>query len=115
MLKMAHGDLDLAETARGEAVLDLDKLCQLAARDMIAVALEAERRAYLEAHAEVVGDDGRRLVVGHGSARPRQPRDLVLEVCDVLLVRRDPVDGCQIFAHERLHKFNANRSTARQN
>ena len=72
MLKIAHGDLELVETARGEAVLDLDELCRLAARDVIAVALKSQRRTYLKAHAAVVGDDARRLVVGHGYARRRQ-------------------------------------------
>jgi putative transposase len=45
---------------------DLDELCRLAARQMIAVALEAERRAYLDAHAGMVDATGRRLVVGNG-------------------------------------------------
>ena len=35
-----------------EAGPDLDELCRLAAREMIAVALEAERRAWLDAHAD---------------------------------------------------------------
>jgi transposase-like protein len=34
--------------------------------------LEAERRAYLEAHADQVDENGRRLVVGGGHARPRE-------------------------------------------
>lgn len=72
MMKIAHGELEVVEPAPEEAVVDLDQLCRLAAREMIAAALEGERRAYLEAHVEAVGDDGRRLVVGHGYARPRQ-------------------------------------------
>ncbi len=32
------------------APLDLDELCRLAARELLAIALDAERRAYLEAH-----------------------------------------------------------------
>jgi len=52
--------------------VDLDELARLAARDYIAVALEAERRAYLEAHADLLDDHGHRLVVGHGYGRPRQ-------------------------------------------
>ena len=39
---------------------------------MIAVALEAERRGYLEAHADVVDATGKRLVVGNGYARERE-------------------------------------------
>ncbi|MBA3852660.1 MAG: transposase, partial [Chloroflexi bacterium] len=53
-------------------MVDLDELCRLAARDMIAVALEGERRAYLEAHAGVIDAAGKRLVVGNGHARERQ-------------------------------------------
>lgn len=45
---------------------DLDELCRLAAREMIAVALEGERRAWLDAHAEVTDAAGKRLVVGNG-------------------------------------------------
>jgi hypothetical protein len=62
------------EERQGEPaeVVDLDGLCRLAAREMIATALEAERRAYLEAHADQVDGDGKRLVVGNGHARERQ-------------------------------------------
>lgn len=52
--------------------IDLDELARLAAREYIALALEAERRAYLEAHAHLLDDDGRRLVVGHGHGRQRE-------------------------------------------
>jgi len=51
---------------------DLDELCRLAAREMLAVALEAERRAYLDAHAEVRDEHGRRLVVGNGHHQSRE-------------------------------------------
>jgi putative transposase len=54
------------------AAPDLDELCRMAARQMIAVALEAERRAYLQAHAHEVDAAGRRLVAGNGYARERQ-------------------------------------------
>lgn len=53
------------------APLDLDELCRLAAREMLALALEAERRAYLDAHADRLDAAGHRLVVGNGSARAR--------------------------------------------
>ena len=52
--------------------IDLDELARLAAREFIALALEAERRAYLEDHADLLDEDGRRLVVGHGHARRRE-------------------------------------------
>jgi putative transposase len=68
MLRIVH---DSGE-AEGSTPLDLDELCRLAAREMLALALEAERRAYLDAHAEALDATGRRLVVGNGSARPRE-------------------------------------------
>ena len=36
------------------------------------MALEAERRDYIERHAAVLDEEGRRLVVGNGYARPRE-------------------------------------------
>jgi len=51
---------------------DLDELCRLAAQEMLAIALEAERRAYLEAHADLVDEGGHRLVVGNGFLPTRQ-------------------------------------------
>jgi transposase-like protein len=44
----------------------------VAAKEMLTVALLAERRAYLDAHADVVDATGRRMVVGNGYARERQ-------------------------------------------
>jgi hypothetical protein len=38
---------------------------------MLAVALEAEPRAWLDDHADVIGADGKRLVVGNGYHRER--------------------------------------------
>lgn len=35
---------------------DLDEICRLAAQQMLALALEAERRAYLEAHAHLTNE-----------------------------------------------------------
>ena len=74
MLRIVHEDEAGGEAARGEhhaeagqgGELGLDELCRLAAREMIAVALEAERRAWLEAHADQMDAAGRRLVVGNG-------------------------------------------------
>ncbi len=68
MLRIVH-DSDPAE---GPTPIDLDELCRLAAREMLALALEAERRAYLDAHADALDATGRRMVVGNGSARPRE-------------------------------------------
>lgn len=81
MLRIAD-DRDVAEQAACDSDEDhagvegsglgLDELCRLAARDMIAVALEAERRAYLDAHATEIDERGRRLVVGNGHAAERE-------------------------------------------
>ena len=71
MLKLVQ---DATADAVGEgdlSTVDLDELCRLAAKEMLAVALLAERRAYLEAHADEVDAAGHRLVVGNGYARPR--------------------------------------------
>jgi transposase-like protein len=71
MLKLVH---DAAADAVGHEepiALGLDEICRLAAQDLIAVALLAERRAYLEAHAELLDEAGHRLVVGNGLARAR--------------------------------------------
>jgi putative transposase len=71
MLKIVHdataGAVDDPETM----TVALDELLRMAAQDMLAVALLAERRAYLDAHAEVTDDTGKRMVVGNGYARPR--------------------------------------------
>ena len=67
-----HVDADTVVDPVGGAGQDLDELCRLAAREMIAVALDAERCAYLEAHAGATDAAGRRLVVGNGYARQRQ-------------------------------------------
>lgn len=67
MLRVVH-DVDGAGHEFPVAVeqLDLDEICRVAARQMLAVALEAERRAWLDEHAHLVDDDGHRLVVGNG-------------------------------------------------
>jgi transposase-like protein len=74
LVQDADAHTDAAPDASGGdgAVVGLDELCRLAAREMLAVALEAERRAYLDAHAEVRDEYGRRLVVGNGHHRPRE-------------------------------------------
>lgn len=59
------------QAADPAGILDLDEICRLAAREMFAVALEAERRAFLKEHAHVLDADGHRLVVGNGYHKPR--------------------------------------------
>lgn len=51
--------------------MDLDELCRVAAQQMLATALLAERRAYLDAHAEELDATGKRLVVANGYAKTR--------------------------------------------
>ncbi len=78
----------------GEADLstvDLDELCRLAAKEMLAVALLAERRAYLEAHADEVDAAGHRLVVGNGYAGPR----VVTTKAGAVEVRAPRIDDCR--------------------
>jgi len=57
--------------AREDAASMLDEICRQGARQMLAVALEAEVDAYVESHASVLDDDGHRLVVRNGHARRR--------------------------------------------
>ena len=50
----------------------LDEICRDGARRMLAAALEAEVDAYVEAHTGELDEDGHRLVVRNGHARPRE-------------------------------------------
>ena len=59
------------ETARTELAASLDEICREGARRMLAAALEAEADAYIEALADEVDEDGKRLVVRNGHARRR--------------------------------------------
>ena len=70
MLKLVHKSAERADNA-SSSTIDIDELCRLAAKEMLAIALQAERRAYLEAHAELVDATGKRLVVGNGYAKER--------------------------------------------
>jgi len=85
MLKVVHDDTTAVSTDAGvedieghvvaraaAGSIDLDEVCRLAAQQMLATALLAERQAYLDAHADVVDACGRRLVVGNGYAEPRE-------------------------------------------
>jgi putative transposase len=62
---------DDANQVPGTVRLDIDEICRLAAREMLAIALETERRAFLEAHAGELDEAGHRLVVGNGHAPER--------------------------------------------
>jgi transposase-like protein len=60
------------ESSRAELAASLDEIVREGARRMLAAALEAEVEAYLAAFAGEWDEDGRRLVVRNGHARPRQ-------------------------------------------
>jgi len=62
---------------------------------MLAIALEAERRAYLETHADALDATGHRLVVGNGSARPRE----VMTGAGMLPVAAPRVDDRRVGKH----------------
>lgn len=73
MLKIVHDAAADAVADDPEAMaVSLDELCRIAAEQMLAIALLAERRAYLDAHADEVDATGHRLVVGNGFARERE-------------------------------------------
>ena len=59
------------EVARAEMRLGLDEIVREGARRMLAVALEAEAAAYVEAFTGEVDEDGHRLVTRNGHARQR--------------------------------------------
>ena len=59
------------ESTRGELSASLDEICREGARRMLAAALEGEADGYVEGLAELVDEDGRRLVVRNGHANER--------------------------------------------
>jgi putative transposase len=71
MLKLVHDATADAVDDPETMTVGLDELCRVAAQEMLTVALLAERRAYLDAHADVVDATGKRMVVGNGYARER--------------------------------------------
>src|SRR5467141_4394014 len=68
MLKVVHDEAEPNE-ASGSV---LDEIVREAARQMLAVALQAEVSAYLDAHAEEVDENGHRLVVRNGHHNERE-------------------------------------------
>jgi transposase-like protein len=63
--------VETSEESKSEARSPLDELAREGARRMLAEALEAEVRAYLERHREERDERGRALVVRNGRGRPR--------------------------------------------
>jgi transposase-like protein len=72
MLKLVHDATASAVDDPESKTVGLDELCRMAAQEMLAMALLAERRAYLEAHAAELDASGHHLVVGNGYARARE-------------------------------------------
>ena len=60
------------EAVREDLAASLDEIVREGARRMLAAALEDEVAAYIAAHAGERDENGRRLVVRNGHARPRQ-------------------------------------------
>ena len=72
MLKIAHDAAVEKPASPEDLLIDLDELCRAAAKEMLALALQGERRAYLDAHAENLDAAGCRMVVANGYARARE-------------------------------------------
>ena len=72
MLKLVHDATATAVDDPEALAIDLDELCRVAAKEMLAIALLAERQAYLDDHASELDAAGHRLVVGNGFARARE-------------------------------------------
>ncbi len=71
MLKLVQTNTEATDELETAVVVDLDELCRMAAQQMLATALLAERQAYLDGHAGQVDATGRRMVVANGYARQR--------------------------------------------
>lgn len=74
MLKLVQTNADAVDASpdpETAGVVDLDELCRMAAQQMLATALLAERQAYLDSHADEVDATGKRVVVANGYARQR--------------------------------------------
>ncbi len=72
MLKVVRGASESSDGAAAAGAELLDALVREGARKMLATALQAEVAAYIDAHAEQLDADGRRLVVRNGSHAPRE-------------------------------------------
>jgi putative transposase len=85
------------EAAREDLAASLDEIVREGARRMLAAALEDEVAAYIAVHAADRDENGRRLVVRNGHARPRQVTTAAgaLEVAAPRVndKRTDPVTG----------------------
>jgi putative transposase len=87
MLKVVAG-----EAVREDMAASLDEIVREGARRMLAAALEEEVAAYIAAHAGERDENGRRLVVRNGHARPRQ----VTTVAGAIEVQAPRVDDRRV-------------------
>lgn len=74
MLKLVQTNADAVDASPDHetaGAVDLDELCRMAAQQMLATALLAERQAYLDSHVDEVDATGKRVVVANGYARQR--------------------------------------------
>ncbi len=72
MLKVVPEAADFSRAGGSAAVSLLDEIVRDGARQMLAAALQAEVAAYIEAFADEVDAEGRRLVVRNGYHQPRE-------------------------------------------
>jgi putative transposase len=72
MLKVVQDAAVVGDDTAASGSSLLDEIVRDGARQMLAVALQAEVTAYIEAHADALDADGRRLVVRNGHHDPRE-------------------------------------------
>ncbi len=72
MLKVVQQDSQSSDEAASLGGPLLDALVREGARQMLATALQVEVAAYIDAHADLLDPDGRRLVVRNGSRIERE-------------------------------------------
>jgi len=94
MLTVVHDQESSNENARGAGRSLLDGIVRDGARQMLAAALQAEVGAYIEAFADQVDENGRRLVVRNGYHRERD----VLTAAGAVTVRAPRVNDRRVDA-----------------
>src|SRR4051794_9941707 len=72
MLKVVQDAAVVGDDTAASGSSLLDEIVRDGARQMLAVALRAEVTAYIQAHADALDADGRRLVVRNGHHDPRE-------------------------------------------
>jgi len=90
MLKVVDEAVEYSGNTVGRSLLD--EIVREGARAMLAAALQAEVAAYVEAHADQIDADGRRLVVRNGSHAERE----VLTAAGAITVRAPRVNDRRV-------------------